>query len=102
MNIKLFISLSKVKDRESRESKYVESPKVMVNKCVVTNCSTGYNNWSKESLVLFLEDQELKRKWIYFVNCKDWLPTTHSVICKTWQLHPVPTTIMTQSPIHHF
>ena len=45
MNIKLFISLSKVKDRESRESKYVESPKVMVNKCVVTNCSTGYNNW---------------------------------------------------------
>ena len=44
---------------------YVESPNVMVNKCVAC----------------FDEDQELKQKWIYFVNRKDWLPTAHSVIC---------------------
>ena len=29
----------------------------------------------------FHKHQELKQKWIYFVNCKDWLPTAHSVIC---------------------
>ena len=28
----------------------------------------------------FPGDQELKQKRIYFVNCRDWSPTTHSVI----------------------
>ena len=53
----------------------------MVNKCVVMNCSTGYKTGQKKALFHFYEDQELKRKWIYFVNCKDRLPTAHSVIC---------------------
>ena len=53
----------------------------MVNKCVVTNCSTGYKTRQKKASFYFHEDQELKRKWIYFLNRKDWLPTAHSVIC---------------------
>ena len=28
---------------------YVESPKVMVNKCVVTSCSTGYKTGQKKT-----------------------------------------------------
>ena len=60
---------------------YVESPKVMVNKYLVTNCSTGYKTGQKKSSFHFHEDQELKLKWIYFVNRKDWLPTVQSVIC---------------------
>ena len=60
---------------------YEESPKVMVNKCLVTNYSTGYKTGQKKASFHFHEDQELQQKWICFVNHKDWLPTTHSVIC---------------------
>ena len=81
----------------------------MVNKCVETNCSIGYKTVQKKASFHFHEDQELKRKLIYFVNRKDWLPTAYSVIginhfgekfikCRKkmltlvlWQLHPVPT-----------
>ena len=48
----------------------------------VTNSASDYNTGQKKASFLhFHEDQELKRKWIYFVNRKDWLPTAHSVIC---------------------
>ena len=40
------------------------SSKVMVNKCVVTNCSASYKTGQKKALFHFHEDQELKRKWI--------------------------------------
>ena len=53
----------------------------MVNKRVVTNCSIGYKTGQRKALFHFHEDQELKRKWIYFVNCKVRLPTAHSVVC---------------------
>ena len=43
----------------------------MVNKCVVTNCSASYKTGQKKASFHFREDQELKRKWIYFVNRKD-------------------------------
>ena len=64
----------------------------MVNKCVVTTFSSSYKTGQKKAWFHFHEDQELKRKWICFVNCKDWLPKAHSVICivflkknyKTW------------------
>ena len=32
----------------------------MVNKCVVTNCSTGYKTGQMKALFHFHEDQELK------------------------------------------
>ena len=53
----------------------------MVNKCVVANCSTGYKTDKKKALFHLHKDQELKQKWIYLVNLKDWLPTAHLVIC---------------------
>ena len=53
----------------------------MVHKFAVTNCSTSYKTGQKKASFHFHEDQELKRKWIYFVNRKDWLPNAHSVIC---------------------
>ena len=93
----------------------------MVNKCVVKNCSISYKTGQKKAWLYFHEDQELKRRWIYFVNRKDWSPTAHSVICidhfegkfvkrgKKFRLlccgkyiHPVPTIVMTQGPIRHF
>ena len=59
---------------------YAESPKVEVNKCTVTNCSTSYKTGLKKVLLHFHENQELKRKWIYFVNRKKWLHTARSII----------------------
>ena len=54
----------------------------MINKCVVTNCSTGDITGQKKALFHSNEDQGLKWKLIYFVNRKDLLPTnTLSVIC---------------------
>ena len=47
----------------------------MVNKSVRTNCSTSYKTGQKKASFHFHEDQELKRKWIYFVNRKDQLLT---------------------------
>ena len=80
----------------------------MVNKCVVANCTTGYATGEKKPSFLFPEITELRSKWIYFVNRKDWIPTKCSVICidhfeekfikrgksrckLRWELHPVPT-----------
>ena len=51
---------------------------VVVNKCVVTNCSTGYKTGQKKASFDFDEDQELKRKLIYFVN------SFRRKIYKTW------------------
>ena len=50
----------------------------MVNKCVVTNCSTGYKTGQKKASFDFDEDQKLKRKLIYFVN------SFRRKIYKTW------------------
>ena len=52
----------------------------MVNKFVVMNYSTGYKTGQKKALYHFHEDEDVKKNWIYFVNCKDWLHTAHSVM----------------------
>ena len=39
----------------------------------------SYKTGQKKASLHFHEDQELKRKWIYFANRKDWLPNAHSV-----------------------
>ena len=39
---------------------YVESPRIMVNKCVVTNCSTVSKTDQKKASFRFPEDQETK------------------------------------------
>ena len=53
----------------------------MVNKCVVTNCASRYTTGEKNPSFLFLENKELCKKWIYFVNCKNWAQTKYSVVC---------------------
>ena len=52
----------------------------MVDKCIATNCSTSHKTGQKKAPFHFHEDQELKRKWIYFVSRKDWLPDAHPVV----------------------
>ena len=53
----------------------------MVNKCVVDNCYTGHLTGPRKAIFSFPEDPDLRKRWIYFVNRKDWQPTKHSVIC---------------------
>ena len=79
----------------------------MVNKCV-TNCTSGYATGEKKPSFLFPEDEELSKKWIDFVNSKNWTPTKYYVLCidyfhdkfikhgkSRWklnlELYPVPT-----------
>ena len=79
----------------------------MVNKCVVVDCSTGYSTGERKPSFVFPDDEELRKKWIYFVNRKNWKPSKYSVIyadyfeekfikygkkCRLrWELHPVLT-----------
>ena len=53
----------------------------MVNKCVVTNCTRDYPTGEKKQFFLFPKDEERRKKWIYFVNRKNWTPTKYSVVC---------------------
>ena len=49
----------------------------LINVLHVKNCSTGFKTGQKKASFHVHEDQELKPKWIYSVNRKDWLPTAH-------------------------
>ena len=53
----------------------------MVNKFVVTNCTSGYATGEKNPPFLFPEDEELRKKWIYFINGKYWTPTEYYAVC---------------------
>ena len=53
----------------------------MVNKCVATNCKTGYSNGQKKSTFHFPEESSLQERWIYFFNRKYWVPSKYSAIC---------------------
>lgn len=79
----------------------------MVNKCVVANCNSGFRYGPRKPSFLFPQNEDLRKRWIYFVNRQDWSPSKHSVICVDhfeerfiqygrkcklkWDLHPVPT-----------
>ena len=87
----------------------------MVKTCVIVNCRTGYKkrqhkvSYIPEKFPVFcfpLKNQELNKKWITFVNRKDWTPTQYGGICSKhfeerflkvgkrttlrWNLEPVP------------
>ena len=51
------------------------------SKYVITNCTSGYEAAEKNPSFLFPKDQELWRKWIYFINHKDLIPTKYSAVC---------------------
>ena len=52
----------------------------MVNKCVVTNCTSGYATGAKKQSSLFPEGEDLCKKWIYFANRKNCAPAIHTAL----------------------
>ena len=81
----------------------------MVNKCAAPKCQTGYTSSTVKlsSFYFPLKNEKLNKKWIRFVNRRDWVPTKHSVLCEflfegiyqnkgkrmslNWSMKPVPT-----------
>ena len=53
----------------------------MVNKCAVEGCNSGYLMGETKSSFYFPEEGDLRKRWVYFVNRVDWLPSKHSVMC---------------------
>ena len=99
----------------------------MVNTCVVVNCNSGYTR--RENQVDFVPEKvsvfhfpvkksELNKKWIRFVNRKNWTPPRHSGIFAKhfeekflkigkrltlrWNLDPVPTIFSKPESVYHF
>ena len=54
----------------------------MVYKCCVVNCRTNYTIEETNTVFSFPKDEDLRKRWIKFVNRKDWQPTSSSYICK--------------------
>lgn len=53
----------------------------MVYKCCVVNCRSNYVGEEKTTVFSFPKDEDLRKRWVKFVNRKDWNPTTSSFIC---------------------
>ena len=53
----------------------------MPNKCAIFNCKSNYAGGPMNSAVSFPQDDNLRQKWIQFVNRNDWEWSKHSVIC---------------------
>ena len=90
----------------------------MPDKCCIVGCKTNYIDGPKNSVFYFPQDEELKKKWIRFVNRKKWTPTKHSVICAEhfsddliishkkkslleWSSSPVPFIYLTKIALFH-
>ena len=43
----------------------------MINKRVAANCMSGYATGERKPFLLFPEDEEFRKKWVYFVNRKN-------------------------------
>ena len=55
----------------------------MVYKCCIVGCRSNYTAEEANTVFSFLKDEGIRKKWIKFVNGKDWLPTLSSHICKS-------------------
>lgn len=54
----------------------------MVNKCCIVGCRSNYaGEISTTPAFSFPADEELRKRWIKFVNRKEWKPRESSVIC---------------------
>ena len=53
----------------------------MVNKCCVVGCRSNYKGEEIVPVFSFPSDEDIKNRWIKFVNRKDWQPTSSAVIC---------------------
>ena len=86
----------------------------MPDKCCIVRCKTNYIDGQNNSVFYLPQDEEFKKKWIRFVNRKNWTPTKHSVICAEhfsddliishkkkslleWSSSPVPSIYLTKN-----
>ena len=53
----------------------------LVYKCCVVNCRSNYTGEESTTVFSFRKEEELKKRWMTFVNRKDWEPTSSSYIC---------------------
>lgn len=85
----------------------------MPDKCCVVGCRTNYAGGPKKSVFYFPNEEDLRKRWIRFVNRSNWTPSKHSVICVAhfeakfvlphekkallkWDLQPVPSIYITE------
>ena len=54
---------------------------IMVNKCYVVGCRSNYKGEKIVPVFSFPSDEDIKNRWIKFVNRKDCPPTSSAVIC---------------------
>ena len=52
----------------------------IVHKCCIVACRSNYTA-EEASSFFFSRDEDIRKRWIKFVNRKDWLPTWSSYIC---------------------
>ena len=53
----------------------------MVNKCCVVGSRSNYKGEKIVPVFSFPSDEDIKNRWIKFVNRKDWQPTSSALIC---------------------
>ena len=53
----------------------------MVKKCCVVGYHSNYAGSDLVPVFSFPSDEDMKRRWVLFVNRKDWQPTLFEVIC---------------------
>ena len=54
---------------------------MVVYKCCTVNCRLNYTGEESTTVFSFPKEEDLKKRWIRFVNRKDWEPTSSSYIC---------------------
>ena len=47
----------------------------------MVNCCSNYTGEESKTVFSFPKEEDLKKRWIKFVNRKDWEPTSSSYIC---------------------
>ena len=53
----------------------------MAYKCCIVTCRSNYAGEECTKVFPFPKEEDLKKRWIKFVNRKDWVPTSLSYIC---------------------
>ena len=53
----------------------------MVYKCCIVNCRSNYTGEESTKVFSFPKEEDLKKRWIRFVNRTDWELTSSSYIC---------------------
>ena len=54
---------------------------MMVCKCCLVNCRSNYTGEKSATVFSFPKEEYLKKRWIIFVNRKNWIPTSSSYRC---------------------